>query len=144
MTIDIRCKQLVASNVSREGGVRLPHNRTNLRDIQLMSCEVDYNALLRLVSEGSSNLLGRLSLYDIRLRHPYFNRSGPMTWQSLFAAQTTLRCTLKSCEFGRLRDEEVELWLEGGDKTIKTIARAQAVTVLSKLGAGIRTFELDS
>lgn len=114
----------------------------NLHEIYLKSCDADHHFLRELLLR-SSHQLEHLSLYDIRMKLLAYTTIGATTWKSFFGKQRTALSGLKSCKFGELWDVEGNLWLGGGDETIEASFRAQVITVISNLGAGIRTFELD-
>ncbi|KAH0344726.1 hypothetical protein KCU81_g4593, partial [Aureobasidium melanogenum] len=111
------------------------------REIHLEACDMDYD-WFRAMLRTSCQQLESLSLYNVRVKAPWV-AAPTASWRSLFRRQIRSLSALKSCKFGKLQDQDGQVWLEGGDKTLEASTRAQVITVLSKLSAGIRTFELD-
>lgn len=66
-----------------------------------------------------------------------------MNWTHYFAYILTRSLPLESCEFGKLWNGRDDLWLPGGEKTIKASTKAQVSTVISNLAAGRIDFSLD-
>ncbi|KAG9523990.1 hypothetical protein KCU93_g6441, partial [Aureobasidium melanogenum] len=141
--IEVNRKRLEISHIDTlMNCFHFPRNFTDdLREIYLESCDADYNFLWKLVHR-SSHQLEHLSLYNVHLRERTGDSHRSRTWSKLFRKLKS-PTVLKSCKFGRLWSDSGDLWLEGDEKTIEASTRAQVITVLSNLGAGIRTFELD-
>ncbi|KAI5207432.1 hypothetical protein E4T39_01845 [Aureobasidium subglaciale] len=111
----------------------------SLTKVYLHGCEMQYIWLWRLLRHNTASL-EHITLYDIKLIPRTSTRSWRMTFALIVEAWAP---RLKSCEIGKLWDENGNIWLEGGNKTIKASTAAQVETVISKLTAGIRVFTLE-
>ncbi|KAH0347877.1 hypothetical protein KCU83_g6504, partial [Aureobasidium melanogenum] len=140
--VELNRKRLEISHIDTLNYFHFPRNFTDdLREIYLESCDADYNFLWKLLHR-STHQLEHLSLYNVHLRERTGDSHRSRTWSKLFRKLKS-PIVLKSCKFGRLWGDSGDLWLEGDEKTIKANTRAHVITVLSNLGAGIRTFEFD-
>ncbi|KAH0004812.1 hypothetical protein KCU78_g13212, partial [Aureobasidium melanogenum] len=136
-------KRLEISHIHISDFLSFPRDFTDdLREIHLESSDADYR-FLRGLLHRTSHQLEHLSLYDIRMKPLLHATTEATTWKSIFVKRATTLNVLKSCKFGKLWTTSNRLWLKGGDKTIEASTRAQVITVLSNLSAGVRTFELD-